>query len=106
MYNSPFCFAEAPFKATPDPQFYYSNQSFKNSWATLQLGIEARKGFIVITGEPGTGKTTLLRKAMQAFSSKIKTAYVSDTLVGGDDLLRLMRSESTRLNSSHSQISY
>jgi general secretion pathway protein A len=90
MYNSPFCFAEAPFKATPDPQFYYSNQSFENSWATLQLGIEARKGFIVITGEPGTGKTTLLRKAMQAFSSKIKTAYVSDTLVGGDDLLRLM----------------
>ena len=90
MYNSPFRFAEAPFKATPDPRFYYSNQAFKNAWATLRLGIEARKGFIVITGEPGTGKTTLLRKAMQAFSSKIKTAYVSDTLVGGDDLLRLM----------------
>jgi general secretion pathway protein A len=90
MYNSPFRFPEAPFKATPDPRFYYSNHTYKNAWATLRFGIEARKGFIVITGEPGTGKTTLLRKAMQAFSSKIKMAYVSDTLVGGDDLLSRM----------------
>jgi general secretion pathway protein A len=90
MHNSPFNFPEAPFKTTPDPRFYYSNHAFKNAWSTLRLGIEARKGFIVITGEPGTGKTTLLRKAMQAFSSKIKTAYVSDTLISGDDLLRLM----------------
>jgi type II secretory pathway predicted ATPase ExeA len=90
MYNSHFRFREAPFKTTPDPEFYYSNQTFKNAWATLRFGIEARKGFIVITGEPGTGKTTLLRKAMHSFGSNIKTAYISDTLVGGTDLLHLM----------------
>jgi general secretion pathway protein A len=90
MNNSHFRFREAPFKVTPDPEFYYSNHTFENAWATLRFGVEARKGFIVITGEPGTGKTTLLRKAMHAFGSHIKTAYISDTMVGGTDLLHVM----------------
>ena len=90
MDNSHFRFREAPFKVTPDPEFYYSNHTFENAWATLRFGIEARKGFIVITGESGTGKTTLLRKATHAFGSHIKTAYISDTMVGGTDLLHVM----------------
>jgi general secretion pathway protein A len=90
MYNAYFQFPEAPFSVTPDPRFYYGNQVSKDAWATLRYGIEARKGFIVITGEPGTGKTTLLRKAMHAFGSNIKTVYISDTLVEGTDLLHLM----------------
>jgi type II secretory pathway predicted ATPase ExeA len=89
MHDSPFHFSEAPFKTTPDPKFYYSNQVFKNAWATLRFGIYARKGFIVITGEPGTGKTTLLRRAMRDFGSNIKTAYITDTVVGGTDFLHL-----------------
>jgi type II secretory pathway predicted ATPase ExeA len=88
MHNAPFVFSEAPFKTTPDPRFYYSNQTFKTAWATLRFGIEARKGLIVITGEPGTGKTTLLKKALHAFNPKIKAAYVSDALVAGNELLR------------------
>ena len=90
MHDSPFHFPEAPFKTTPDPKFYYTNQVFKNAWTTLRFGIYARKGFIVITGEPGTGKTTLLRRAMRDFGSNIKTAYITDTLVGGTDLLHVM----------------
>ena len=93
MHDSPFHFPEAPFKTTPDPKFYYSNQVFKNAWATLRFGIYARKGFIVITGEPGTGKTTLLRRAMRDFGSNIKTAYITDTLVGGTDFLHLTFTE-------------
>ena len=90
MYNAHFGFREAPFGVTPDPQFYYSNAVYQEAWATLRYGIEARKGFILITGEAGTGKTTLLRKAMSAFGSNIKTAYIPNTLVGYADLLRLM----------------
>ncbi len=90
MYNAHFKFREAPFCVTPDPRFYYANAVYQEAWATLRYGIEARKGFIVIAGEAGTGKTTLLRKAMHAFGSNIKTAYISNTLVGRTDLLRLM----------------
>jgi general secretion pathway protein A len=93
MHDSPFHFPEAPFKTTPDPKFYYANQVFKNAWATLRFGIYARKGFIVITGEPGTGKTTLLRRAMRDFGSNIKTAYITETLVGGTDFLHLTFTE-------------
>ena len=52
------------------------------------LGLLSASGLIVIIGDPGTGKTTLLKKALHAFSSKIKAAYVSDALVAGNDLLR------------------
>ncbi len=90
MYNAHFGFREAPFGVTPDPQFYYSNPVYQEAWATLHYGIEARKGFILITGEAGTGKTTLLRRAMHAFGSTIKTAYIPNTLVGYTDLLRLI----------------
>jgi len=90
MYNAHFNFREAPFGVTPDPQFYYSNAVYQKAWTTLRYGIRGRKGFIVITGEVGTGKTTLLRKVRQAFESNIKTAYVANTLLSYTDLLRLI----------------
>lgn len=90
MYNAHFNFREAPFGVTPDPQFYYSNAVYQKAWTTLRYGIRSRKGFIVITGEVGTGKTTLLRKVRQAFESNVKTAYVANTLLGYTDLLRLI----------------
>lgn len=90
MYNAYFNFPEAPFGVTPDPKFYYSNAIYQKAWITLRYGIRSRKGFIVIAGEVGTGKTTLLRKVRHAFESNIKTAYVANTLVGYNDLLRLI----------------
>ena len=61
MYNSYFGLLEAPFSIIPDPRFFYPNPVYLEAYATLAYGIEAKKGFIVITGEVGTGKTTLLR---------------------------------------------
>ncbi len=90
MYNAHFKFRESPFGVTPDPQFYYSNAVNREAWATLRYGIEERKGFIVIAGEPGTGKTTLLRKALHSFGSNVETAYVSHTLVNHTELLDLI----------------
>lgn len=90
MYNAHFQFRECPFGVTPDPQFYYSNAVYREAWATLRYGIEGRKGFIVIVGEAGTGKTTLLRKALHQFPSNIKAAYIPNTLVSFSELLRLI----------------
>jgi type II secretory pathway predicted ATPase ExeA len=90
MYNAHFGFRESPFGVTPDPQFYYSNAVNREAWATLRYGIEERKGFIVIVGEAGTGKTTLLRKAMHSSGSDLETAYICHTLVGGTGLLSLI----------------
>jgi len=90
MYNAHLKFRECPFFVTPDPQFYYSNAVYREAWATLRYGIEGRKGFIVIAGEAGTGKTTLLRKALHQFPSNIKAAYIPSTLVSFTELLRLI----------------
>lgn len=91
MYNAHFQFRESPFGTTPDPQFYYFNAVNREAWAALRYGIEGRKGFIVITGDAGTGKTTLLRKALHEFPSNIKAAYIPSTAVlGFDELLRLV----------------
>ena len=56
MYNRYFGFLESPFSVTPDPRFFYTNPVYLEAYATLRYGIEAKKGFIVITGEVGTGK--------------------------------------------------
>src|SRR5262245_43492286 len=90
MYNDHFKFNEAPFGVTPDPQFYYSNSVNREADATLRYGIDERKGFILIAGEAGTGKTTLLRKAMHSFGPHIETAYVSHTLLDDSELLGLI----------------
>jgi general secretion pathway protein A len=64
MYNSYFGFRERPFNVTPVPRFFYTNPVYHEAYATLVYGIRERKGLIVLTGEVGTGKTTLLRKLM------------------------------------------
>jgi len=90
IYNAHFNFREAPFSLTPDPQFYYSNPAYREAWSTLGDGIQTRKGFILISGEAGTGKTTLLKKALQDFGSKVATAYLYPSLVGDGQLLHFI----------------
>ena len=93
MYNEYFGFAEPPFSLTPDPRFSYINALYQEAFATLRYGIEARKGFIVITGEAGTGKTTLLRRLMQSFGRHVQTAYIYNTHLTLTELLRLILSD-------------
>jgi len=60
MYNAYFGFSECPFSLSPDPAFYFRSAQHEEVLANLTYGVEARKGFIVLTGEIGTGKTTML----------------------------------------------
>jgi general secretion pathway protein A len=91
MYNSYFGFSVSPFRVTPDPSLFYSNPVYEEAYANLCYGIEAKKGFIVITGEVGTGKTTLLRKLMTHTSEGIiHTVYVFNTYLNFTELLQVI----------------
>ena len=90
MYGKHFGFVELPFSVTPDPRFSYSNSLYREAFASLRYGIETRKGFIVITGEAGTGKTTLLRRLMRSVEATVHTAFIFNTHLSISELLRLV----------------
>ena len=77
MYNSFFKLKVSPFGTSPDPRFLYMMPHTREALACLEYGISARKGFTVLTGEVGTGKTTLLRRALGSFHNRrVSTSFV------------------------------
>ena len=77
MYNNFFKLQTSPFGTSPDPRFLYMMPHTREALACLEYGISARKGFTVLTGEVGTGKTTLLRRALSSFRDRrVSTAFV------------------------------
>jgi type II secretory pathway predicted ATPase ExeA len=89
MYNGYFGFRESPFSVTPDPRFFYANPVYLEAFATLRYGIQDKKGFIVITGEVGTGKTTLLRKLLHNLEDTVHSVFIFNTYIGFPELLQL-----------------
>ena len=89
MYNTYFGFLESPFSVTPDPRFFYTNPVYLEAYATLRYGIEAKKGFIVITGEVGTGKTTLLRKLLRSLEDTVHSVLIFNTCLSFPELLQV-----------------
>jgi general secretion pathway protein A len=90
MYGNYFGLTELPFNVSPDPRFFYANPVYREALATLHYGIEARKGFVIITGEAGTGKTTLLRMLMHNLDSAIHTAFIFNPRLSFTALLRFI----------------
>jgi general secretion pathway protein A len=77
MYKSFFKLNASPFGTSPDPRFLYMMPHTREALACLEYGIAARKGFTVLTGEVGTGKTTLLKRALASFAGRrISTSFV------------------------------
>ena len=93
MYNEYFGFLEAPFSATPSSRFFYSNEFYQEALANLRYGIEWRKGLIAMSGEVGTGKTTLLMKMMRGLEAKTQAIFISYDHLTYTELLRLIASE-------------
>ncbi|HEU4344556.1 MAG TPA: AAA family ATPase [Candidatus Binatia bacterium] len=93
MYEKHFGFLDLPFRVTPEPVYFYTNPNYREALATLYYGIEARKGFIVITGEVGTGKTTLLKIFMGTAEPLIHTAFVYNPTLSFTELLRFILDE-------------
>lgn len=76
MYTDLYGLKELPFALTPDPRFLYFTPSHTEVMANLHYGIESGRGLIVVTGEVGTGKTTLLRWMMQRLDRTVMVAYI------------------------------
>ena len=88
MYREFYGFSEDPFQINPDPRFLYMTPTHAGAMSSMIAGIRERKGITVVTGEVGTGKTTLVYALLKGLSEKIKTAFVFHTTVGFQDLLR------------------
>ena len=76
MYTEFYGLNELPFALTPDPRYLYFTPSHTEVMANLHYGIESGRGLIVVTGEVGTGKTTLLRWMMQRLDRTVMVAYI------------------------------
>ena len=76
MYREFYGLKDLPFALTPDPRFIYFTPSHTEAMANLHYGIESGKGLIVVTGEVGTGKTTILRWMMQRLDRTGLVAYI------------------------------
>jgi general secretion pathway protein A len=88
LYQNHFGLSEAPFNITPDPSFLYLSGSHREGLAQLSYGIRAKKGFVVLTGEVGTGKTTLVHALLNDLNNGFQTALIFRTIVSPVDLLR------------------
>ena len=93
MYTSYFGFKENPFSLTPDPNYLYLSRNHKEAFDHLLYGINERKGFIVITGGIGTGKTTLCRALLGTLDSSTKTALIFNAYISDMELLRTINQE-------------
>ena len=94
MYQEYYNFTGKPFQLTPDHRFFFESDGHKRALSYLLYGIKAGEGFIVITGDVGTGKTTLLNALSDELENKhIITAKVVTTQVQEDDLLRVVAAE-------------
>ena len=91
MYNSFYKLETSPFGTSPDPRFLYMMPHTREALACLEYGISARKGFTVLTGEVGTGKTTLLRRALGSFQARrVSTSFVFNPLLEPLDFLEFV----------------
>ena len=95
MYTDFYGFNEHPFNITPDPRFLYLTEAHSEALASLLYAIRERKGFVALTGEVGTGKTTLLHRLIDSLDVEVKVAYVFHTRLTFKQLLRRICEELT-----------
>jgi general secretion pathway protein A len=90
MFRS-FGLRENPFHVSPDPRFLFSGASYETALAELMFGIEAHRGLLVLTGEAGTGKTTLMRHFLQWLNSRqFSSSYIFHTHLDPADLFEFI----------------
>jgi len=91
MYNDFYRFTGKPFQLNPDPQFFFGSKGHNRAMSYLDYGMSQEEGFIVITGEIGAGKTTLVRRLCGALDpARVTVAHVVNTTLCGDDILRMV----------------
>lgn len=91
IYNAYFGFAENPFNISPDPEFLYRSPQHEEALANLIYGVRGRKGFIVLTGEVGTGKTTMLECLRDYLESqRVEFAFIFNSRLTPEQFFEMM----------------
>jgi general secretion pathway protein A len=93
MYLEHYGLIRAPFEMTPDPAFLYLGEAHQEALATLVYGLRARKGFVMLTGEVGTGKTTLLHALLAQLDADTASAFVFNPRLEPLDFFRVLFDE-------------
>src|ERR1700691_4366369 len=94
MYQRFFGLRESPFNVNPDPRYLFLTNQIQEALAGLTYGIQNRKGFILLTGEVGTGKTTLLNRLLDwLHGQRVATAYIFNSRLDVNHLFDFMMAE-------------
>jgi len=93
VYGNFFGFKEQPFNITPDPKFVYLSPGHQEVLEHMVYGVDRRKGFILITGDIGAGKTTLTRLFLDRLEDQTQTALIFNTFLNEIELLRAVNRE-------------
>lgn len=93
MYESYYGLQEKPFNLLPDPQYLYMSAGHENAYTHLEYAITENKGFVVITGEIGSGKTTLINYLLRKIPQDVNIAIVNNTDVAPLQLLKMVCQE-------------
>ena len=87
MYQAFYGLREKPFVLTPDPQFLFLSEGHRTAIESLLYGIQQKEGFMVITGDIGTGKTTICRAFLEKLDKNVKTAVIFNSFLTEEELL-------------------
>ncbi len=93
MYKAFFGFNERPFKLVPDPAYFFLGPSHEEALAHLEFAVRQGEGFTLITGEVGTGKTTLCRRFLENLDETTEVAYIFNPVLGVLELLKSINEE-------------
>ncbi|GAB3295091.1 ExeA family protein [Pseudidiomarina andamanensis] len=93
MYLNYFGLHTAPFSIAPDPQFLYLSERHQEALAHLSYGLQGSGGFILLTGEVGTGKTTVSRALLEQLPEQTRTAFILNPMLNSDELLATLCDE-------------
>ncbi|MEN8183519.1 MAG: AAA family ATPase [Myxococcota bacterium] len=93
MYEEYYELLRSPFEMTPDPAFLYLGEVHQEGLSTLAYAVRARKGFVMLTGEVGTGKTTLLQALLSQLDADTASAFIFNPCLEPLDFLRMLLEE-------------
>jgi general secretion pathway protein A len=93
MYNTYFGFKEKPFKLVPNPEYLFLSKSHEEAYAHLSYATRQGDGFVAITGEVGTGKTTLCRAFLNSLDNETETAFIFNPRLNAVQLLQAINTE-------------